>query len=72
MKVLKSEKWLNKNIAGAFSPLYGKDNGFYGKTHSEETKLIISNANKRKTENLNLKKLKIYEKFIYKRTLSAK
>jgi ribosomal protein L37E len=34
-----SDRWLNKNDMPAPPILYGVENGFYGKTHSDETKM---------------------------------
>jgi hypothetical protein len=58
--VLNDSKWLNKNIGGATYPVYGennpnyggnkgKDNPMYGKSHSEETLLLLSERAKQRT-----------------------
>lgn len=52
--VLNESKWLNQAIGRALGPdsprgiNIGKDNGFYGKTHSEETKAHLSKIRKGK------------------------
>jgi len=50
MRVVKSEKWLNKTDNIAIDPKCcsnpGEKNGMYGKTHSQEVKDFISKNNK--------------------------
>jgi hypothetical protein len=46
LKVLKSDKWLNKNVAGKMNPGFGKENGMFGKKHTDEVKQRLSIASK--------------------------
>jgi hypothetical protein len=56
---------------GGFPPLYGEDNGFYGKTHTEETKTKIrmkKTGKKQSSETVEKKNTKV-RKRVYCGTL---
>ena len=46
LKVLASEKWLNKSTGKSIPPLIGSDHPFFGKTHSDDVRKKMSRAKK--------------------------
>jgi len=58
MRVVKSDRWLNKNDTRSQPLMTGERNHFYGKQHSEETRIIIGNKSKGRKHTIDFKNRK--------------